>query len=66
MITINNKLEVTDNRIIEFWKIGLTVQQITKKYLKSQKKKGIKITQIEAQKHVEPIMFDYQTNLLKN
>lgn len=57
--------EMTDSRIIECWKLGLTVQQISKQYMRNKKQNGIKITQIEAQRHVEPLIFDYQTKLLK-
>lgn len=58
--------EMTDNRILQEWKNGLTVQQISKLYMKNKKQKCTKITQLEAQKYVEPIIFDYQTNLLKS
>lgn len=58
--------EMTDERIINEWKKGLTVQQISKIYVKSKKQRGVKITQIEAQRYVEPLIFDYQTSLLKS
>ena len=57
---------MTTNRIIELWKMGLTVQQISKKYVKNQKAKKINIKIKEAQQYIEPIIFDYQTNLLKS
>ena len=57
--------EMTDNRILQEWKNGLTIQQISKLYMKNKKQKGVKITHLEAQRYVEPIIFDYQTNLLK-
>lgn len=64
--TTNKVPEMTEERILQDWKNGLTVQQISKLYMKNKKQKGIKITQIEAQRYVEPIIFDYQTNLLKS
>jgi len=57
--------EMTDERIIKEWKKGLTVMQISKLYMENKKKKGIRITQLDAQRHVEPLIFKYQTNLLK-
>ena len=57
--------EMKDDRIIEKWKVGLTVKQISKLYMQNKKQKGIKITQLEAQTYVEPIIFKYQTNLIK-
>lgn len=64
--TIDDKKEMTTDRIIELWKMGLTVQQISKKYAKNQKAKKINIRIDEAQQYIEPIIFDYQTNLLKS
>lgn len=62
-----NKLipEMTDDRILSEWKAGLTVTQISKLYMENKKKKGIKITQLDAQKYVEPLIFKYQTNLMR-
>lgn len=57
--------EMTDERIIEKWRVGLTVKQISKLYMQNKKQKGIKITQLEAQTYVEPIIFNYQTSLTK-
>ena len=57
--------EMTDERIIKEWKKGLTVMQISKLYMENKKKKGIRIMQLDAQRHVEPLIFKYQTNLLK-
>lgn len=57
--------EMTDERIIKEWKTGLTVTQISKLYMENKKKKGIKITQLDAQRYVEPLIFKYQTSLLK-
>lgn len=64
--TIDDKKEMTTDRIIELWRMGLTVQQISKKYAKNQKAKKINIKIDEAQQYIEPIIFDYQTNLLKS
>ncbi len=64
--TIDDKKEMTTDRIIELWRMGLTVQQISKKYAKNQKAKKINIRIDEAQQYIEPIIFDYQTNLLKS
>ncbi len=62
-----NKLipEMTDERILSEWKAGLTVTQISKLYMENKKKKGIKITQLDAQKYVEPLIFKYQTDLMR-
>lgn len=55
--------------IIELWRSGLTVQQVSREYMNSYNKKiksGQKrITKIQAQMYVEPIIFKYQTNMLK-
>ena len=55
--------------IIELWRKGLTVQQVSREYMNSYNKKiksGQKrITKIQAQMYVEPIIFKYQTNMLK-
>ncbi len=64
--TIDDKKEMTAERIIELWRMGLTVQQISKKYVKNQKKKKINLKISEAQGYIEPIIFNYQTNLLKS
>ncbi len=64
--TIDDKKEMTNERIIELWRMGLTVQQISKKYVKNQKRKKINLTIVKAQEHIEPIVFNYQTNLLKS
>ena len=58
--------EMTNERIIEFWKTGLTVSQITKKYVRYSKQKGKRINLLDAQRYIEPIIFNYQTNLLKS
>ena len=52
--------------IINKWRIGFTVKQISKYYMvQSNKKTEKKITLREAQAYVEPIIFNYQTGLLK-
>lgn len=55
--------------IIDLWRKGLTVQQVSREYMNSYNKKiksGQKrITKIQAQMYVEPIIFKYQTNMLK-
>ena len=56
---------ITDETILELWKIGSTVKQISKKYAREQKKKGNKITEVKAQDYVEPLIFSYQTSLMK-
>ena len=48
-----------DRQIIDLWKRGLTVQQVSKQYMKTKKNEGTKITILEAQKYVEPIIFKY-------
>lgn len=54
-----------DRQIIDLRKRGLTVQQVSKQYMKTKKNEGTKITILEAQKYVEPIIFKYQTSLMK-
>ena len=54
-----------DRQIIDLWKRGLTVQQVSKQYMKTKKNEGTKITILEAQKYVESIIFKYQTSLMK-
>lgn len=54
-----------EKQIIDLWKRGLTVQQVSKQYIKAKKNEGTKITILEAQKYVEPIIFKYQTSLMK-
>lgn len=63
--TIDDKKEMTNERIIELWRMGLTIQQISKKYVKNQKRKKINLTIAKAQEHIEPIIFDYQVNLMR-
>ena len=58
-----------ERQVIDLWKKGLTVQQVSKEYMNKYNKnlkKGIKkINRIEAQKYVEPIIYKYQTNLIR-
>lgn len=58
-----------DKLIVELWRKGLTVQQVTREYMNSFNKKlkseEKKITKIQAQRHVEPIIFKYQTEIMK-
>lgn len=58
-----------ERQVIDLWKKGLTVQQVSKEYMNKYNKnlkKGIKkINRIEAQKYVEPIIYKYQTNLMR-
>lgn len=58
-----------DKLIIDLWRKGLTVQQVAKEYMNSFNKKlksgQKKMTKIQAQMHVEPIIFKYQTNVMK-
>lgn len=63
--TIDDKREMTNDRIVELWRMGLTVQQISKKYVKNQKRKKINLTIKEAQEYVEPLIYRYQINLMK-
>lgn len=56
---------MNEKQIIDLWKKGLTVQQVSKQYIKTKKNGGTKITILEAQKYVEPIIFKYQTSLMK-
>lgn len=58
-----------EETIIDLWKKGLTVQQVSKEYMNNFNKKlksgEKKITKIQAQMYVEPIIFKYQTNVMK-
>ncbi len=56
---------MSNTEIIELWKKGFTIKQITKEYVKTEKKKGNKVTIWEAQSYIEPIIFQYQTNLMR-
>lgn len=56
---------MNEKQIIDLWEKGLTVQQVSKQYIKTKKNEGTKITILEAQKYVEPIIFKYQTSLMK-
>ena len=55
--------------IINLWKMGLTVQQVAKEYMGKHNKKlkqgEKKINKLQAQEYVEPIIFNYQINLMK-
>ena len=59
------EVETDDRQIIDLWKRGLTVQQVSKQYIKTKKNEGTKITILEAQKYLETIIFKYQTSLMK-
>lgn len=57
---------MTDETIIEIWKIGRTTMQVAKQYMQEYNKeakikKEKKITKDEALAHVEPIIFKYET-----
>lgn len=58
-----------DKLIIDLWRKGLTVQQVAKEYMnsfnKKLKNKEKKMNKIQAQRHVEPIIFKYQTSIMK-
>lgn len=54
-----------ETEIIKLWKQGFTIKQIVKEYINSSKRKGNKVTSIEAQRIIEPIIFKFQTNLMK-
>lgn len=58
-----------ERQVIDLWKKGLTVQQVSQEYMNKYNKnlkKGIKkIDRIETQKYVEPIIYEYQTNLIR-
>lgn len=56
---------MSSTEIIELWKKGFTVKQIVKEYVRIEKKKGNKVTTWEAQSFIEPIIFKFQTNLMK-
>lgn len=61
-INLNN---ITEKEIIVMWTNGFNIKQISKHYAKSEKKRGNKITQLQAQQIIEPMIFKYQTNLMK-
>ena len=58
-----------DKLIIDLWRKGLTVQQVAREYMntfnRNLKSGQKKITKIQAQMHVEPIIFKYQTSVMK-
>lgn len=54
-----------DKEIIALWKKGFTIKQLVKEYVSSNNRKGNKISSIEAQRYIEPIIFKFQTNLMK-
>lgn len=60
---------MSNEMIIKLWKIGLTVQQVANEYMtkhnKNLKENEKRINKKQAQEYVEPIIFDYQVNLLK-
>lgn len=60
---------MSNETIIKKWKMGLTVKQISKEYMrlrnKTLKRDEKKITALEAQAYIEPIIFKYQTELIK-
>lgn len=53
---------MSKEEIINEWKSGKTVQQISKSYATNQLKKGFKIKPEEAQKHIEKTILEYQIN----
>lgn len=60
---------MSNEMIINLWKMGLTVQQVANEYMTKHNKKlkngEKKINKLQAQEYVEPIIFNYQTNLFK-
>ena len=62
---IDLRKEMSEERIIELWKNGLTIEQISRAYVQQQMSKGIKVYMKTAQKYIEPIIYKHQTNLLK-
>lgn len=59
------ELIINDKEIIDLWRKGYTIKTISKIYLKSKKDTTNKMKTIDAQKIVESLIFDYQTNLMK-
>lgn len=56
--------------ILKNWKMGKTVSQISKEYMKKHnqdcKRKGqARITEQQAMAYVEPIIYDYEINLMR-
>lgn len=61
---------MTDAEIITNWKRGLTIEQLSKEYMKEHNKKTKKgdrekIKIMEAMSYVEPIIFEYETRSWK-
>ena len=57
---------MTREEIIKNWRSGLTVLQVAEKYLKeynklAKKKKEPCIKKEDAQRHVEPIIYEFET-----
>lgn len=58
-----------DKLIIDLWKKGFTVQQVSKQYMekfnKTLKTGQKRINELQAQQHIEPIIFKYQTSMMR-
>lgn len=58
-----------DKLIIDLWKKGFTVQQVSKQYMekfnKTLKTGQKRINKLQAQQHIEPIIFKYQTSMMR-
>ena len=58
-----------DKLIIDLWKRGFTVQQVSKQYMekfnKTLKTGQKRINELQAQQYVEPIIFKYQTSMMR-
>ena len=60
---------MSKEEILNLWKMGLTVQQVAKEYMSKHNKRlksgEKKINKLQAQEYVEPIIFKFQTNIMK-
>lgn len=63
---------MSNEDVLRLWNMGLSKMQVVKEYMRennkrARDKKGVdKITMQQAMEHVEPILFKYETNRMKN
>lgn len=56
---------MSNEDIIKLWNLGLSKNAVINHYIRDYKKKYGKITRTEAMKHVEPILFDYEMQRMR-
>lgn len=61
-----------DENVLKLWNMGLSKMQVVKEYMRENNKRARdkrdidKITLKQAMEHVEPILFRYEINRMKN